>query len=151
MGKWLKASITVAALLAGAGVFYHFVFFLPAVMQGQRDKDVGPKGAEDAPGAARRAAYEQCRQHAQLAYDIHWAAACMIDAREAEARHAACLKDPQVLKSPGPGAAHCDRTIDRHDGAADCTLPGARAAALNTFLKEADDRCRVEARAGAAP
>jgi hypothetical protein len=76
MDKWLKASIMVAMLLAGAGVFYHFVFVLPAVMQANRDKDEADK-SEGSPASARRAAYEECRQGAHLAYDVHWASACM--------------------------------------------------------------------------
>jgi len=150
MDKWLKASIMVAVLLAGAGVFYHFVFFLPEVMQANRDKDEADK-SEGSPASARRAAYEECRQGAHLAYDVHWASACMFDASEAEAKHAACLRDPARASQPDQGKAHCDRVFERHDGAADCTLPAARAAAINAFLKEAEDKCRMEARAGAAP
>lgn len=58
MDKWLKVSIMVAVLLAGAGAFYHFVFVLPEIEQ------------------ARRGAIESCRYAARMVYDVHWAAAC---------------------------------------------------------------------------
>jgi hypothetical protein len=61
MDKWLKVSIMVAVLLAGAGAFYHFAFVLPGIEQ------------------ARRSAIESCREAARMVYDVHWAVACMPD------------------------------------------------------------------------
>lgn len=65
MDKWLKVSIMVAVLLAGAGAFYHFVFVLPEIEQ------------------ARRGAIESCRYAARMVYDVHWAAACATQAGQA--------------------------------------------------------------------
>ena len=59
MNKWLKVSIVVVVLLAGAGAFYRFVFLPPGMEQ------------------ARANAMEDCQKAARMVYDVHWAAACM--------------------------------------------------------------------------
>jgi hypothetical protein len=107
MDKWLKVSIVVAVLLAGAGALYHFVFVLPGIEQ------------------ARRAAIESCLQAARMVYDVHWAAACTTQVGQAS-----------------PGQA---------DGHAECDLPDDKAAVVNAWLDQAEQRCMAEVRAGFEP
>jgi hypothetical protein len=58
MDKWLKVSIVVAVLLAGAGAFY-------------RDSENTARQADE-----RRTVVEECQRAARMVYDVHWAAAC---------------------------------------------------------------------------
>jgi hypothetical protein len=134
MDKWLKGSFAVAALLAGAGVFYHFVFFLPAAERAQRKP----------PQAS--AAHDQCRQAAQLLYDVTWASACMTVAIQQQQRHAECMKDEATALDPSRGRSQCDQQFGHADGSSECSLPNAHAAMVNAALKEAEDRCATETR-----
>lgn len=81
---------------------------------------------QDREGATqRRTAIEDCQMAARMVYDVHWAAACMSQAGEAS-----------------PGQA---------DGHAECDLPDDKAAVVNAWLEEAEQRCMAEARAGLVP
>lgn len=74
---------------------------------------------------AQRSALEDCHRAAWMVYDVHWAAACMAQAGQAVPGHA--------------------------DGHAECELPDDKAAAVNAWLKEAEQRCMAEVRAGLQP
>lgn len=111
MYKWLKASIVLAVLLAGAGALHRFVFVRP--------------GIEQAHQHGGRTAIEDCRIAARMVYDVHWAAACMAHAGQAD-----------------PGLA---------DGHAECELPDHKAAVVNKWLDDAEARCTTELRAGLQP
>jgi hypothetical protein len=122
MDKWLKISIVAAAvLLAGAGAFYRFGDVLPGIGRVPPDGGNAARRADEIQLAQRRNALEHCLQAARMVYDVHWAAACM---REGQA---------------SPGLA---------DGHAECDLPDAKAAVVNAWLNEAEERCVAEERAG---
>lgn len=78
----------------------------------------GQAGGGEVAVAARAVADEHCLQAAWLIHDLRWAAACMVAAEDEPA-----------------GAA---------DGHPDCTLPQAKAAALNAALSLEEQRCRGE-------
>jgi hypothetical protein len=69
MDTWIKASTCTAILLAGSGVFYHYVVFLPGLERA--------RAAESRPVGAMQADLDQCRQTARLHYDLNWASACL--------------------------------------------------------------------------
>jgi hypothetical protein len=125
MDKWLKVSIVAAVLLAGAGVFYGFVFLLPGIERTDQDGGNAGRLADEFQLAQRRDALEHCRQAARMIYDVHWAVACM-----SEVGHASS------------GLA---------DGHAECDLPEAKAAVVNAWLDKAEERCVAEVRAGLDP
>lgn len=125
MDKWLKVSIVVAVLLAGAGAFYRFVFIPPGIEQARQDRGNAARRADEFRLAERRNALEHCREAARMVYDVHWAVACMTEVGQASA-----------------GLA---------DGHAECDLPNAKAAVVNAWLNEAEERCMAEVRAGLAP
>ena len=54
MNKFLQFAIALCVLLAGGGVFYHYIVFLPEA----------------------RAKYEECLRSARLNYERDWAGAC---------------------------------------------------------------------------
>ena len=113
MDRWLKASVMAAALLAGVGAFsfYYFAFVRPANNAARIDEFAVAGG---------RSAMVDCREAAQMIYDVHWAAACQAHAGQA----------PQSVA----------------DGHAECDLPEAKAAIVNAWLNEAERRCAAEAR-----
>lgn len=80
----MKGSLALAALLAGAGVFHHFLL---------REPGRARPGLEDVRIAQQRSAIEHCRQSAHMIFDVHWAAACMAEANESSGAgdgHAEC-------------------------------------------------------------
>jgi hypothetical protein len=109
--KWLNASIVVAALLAGAGA----ALFRGNPLRSPGEPVAAP--ADEFSVAHLRSAMVGCREAAQMAYDVHWAAAC-----EAQA---------------GQGSA---------DGHAECDLPNSKAAVINAWLDDAERRCAAEGR-----
>jgi hypothetical protein len=68
------------------------------------------------------ATIEDCLQGTRMAYDVQWAAACATQAGQAT-----------------PGQA---------DGHAECDLPDAKAAVVNAWLDQDEQRCMAEMRAG---
>lgn len=134
MDKWLTGSFAAAALLAGAGVLYHYVFAQP---RAERPEPSTPHAA---------ARMDQCRQAAQLLYDVTWASACMTVAIQEKARHAACLEDTSRIPDPALRKAHCDHQHGEAEGISDCSLPNEHAAMVNAALREAEDRCTAEQR-----
>ena len=93
-----------------------------------------------------RPATEPCVAHASLIHDVHWAAACMRVATQENERHAACLRDWDIMDDPARGRAFCDRTYGGADGSPDCTLPSDSAARLNAMLREMEQRCEAGGR-----
>ncbi len=65
---------------------------------------------------------EECLQGVRMAYDVQWAAACATQAGQAT-----------------PGQA---------DGHAECDLPDAKAAVVNAWRDQDEQRCVAEMRAG---
>jgi hypothetical protein len=135
---WLKASTIAAVLVAGAGVFYHHVVYLPAEA----------RRTETRPTAAQ-SGLDQCRHSARLHYDITWASVCMAIASQEEQRHAQCLRESQG--EPAQVRDRCDKLHGERDGSSECTLPDARAAVVNAAFKDADDRCVAEAKRRVGP
>ena len=87
---------------------------------------VGSSVGQDREGATqRRSAIEECQMAARMVYDVHWAAACM---------------SQEVQASPGHA-----------DGHAECDLPDDKAAVVNAWLDQAEQRCMAEVRAGLVP
>lgn len=138
--KWLKGGLASAALLGGAVLVSHFVADVSVV-----DRPVTAEPAPKPVSAAARLALEQCVKDAFLLYDVHWSAACMVVAEQDEAKHAACLNDPAVMANPHLGKDYCDRIFPPRDDSIDCDLPGARAASVNAFLRDAQQKCQADA------
>jgi len=99
MDKLLKFAIVVAVLLAGGGVFYHYVIFLPKVERTKQEQiteenrikqvqiDEAKRAAESErqeaarKDLAKQVGYEQCLQTARVNYAANWATACKLEHR----------------------------------------------------------------------
>lgn len=137
MDKLLKMAVVVGALLAGIGVFYHYVIFLPGI---EREKATQAD--------RRQQAYGRCIEQAESIYDASWAAACKNVAQSDAMELKNCLSDKMVMTNPYMGAAYCKRTYGATDPSSECTLPKARAESINAAHKQAQQRCATEARLG---
>jgi hypothetical protein len=123
--KRVKGCISVAALLAGVGAVYYFVPAMPEIEQARLGIENAAKSSDQFRLAQRRGDVEDCLQAARMVYAVHWAAACTSE-----------------VGQPSQGIA---------DGHAECDLPHDKAAVVNAWLNEAEERCVVEVRAGLGP
>jgi len=135
--KWSKPALKpafVAVLLAACvGVFQ----FIPRPQTGVNSSDPASR--------QKRFALEHCREAAYLIYDLHWASACMVLAEEAEARRAACLRNPAIVGDRQLKSDYCEEKFPVSDDSADCTLPDWRAKSVNTLLKTDEKSCVAQA------
>lgn len=120
MSKLLSASLAVAVLLAGFGVFYHYVVFLPAVQERKEEqarvdaeKQETEKLKQEAAQAARASDYYRCMNAVAGDYDSNWKRNCLA-----------------------------------RDRPEDCSLPRVLADNLGQSLKNAQARCLAEAKSG---
>src|SRR4051794_11783587 len=77
--KWLKRGLVAAGVLAGTGLMSYFVV----------DRVLTAKAAVGRLSGSQQVALEQCAEAAFLFHDVRWAAACMVVAEQAEAKHGA--------------------------------------------------------------
>ena len=148
MDKFLRLALTVGALLAGAGVFYHFVVSLPEIERQKQAQIKADKLETGAKEAAKQRAYEICQESAKSDYAANWATACETVAMERGTQLRNCLVDPAVMKNEFLGEKYCKRTYGSVDPSINCSLPGARATAINGYFKEAKEKCLAEAKSG---
>ena len=141
MDRTLRLALIVGALLAGGGVFYHYVIFLPHVEE-QRRADTREREER------RKEAYSLCMAEAHSQYDASWTSECKSVA-EADAKSMKdCLRDPIVMTNPLMGAPHCRRTYGNSDPSRECRLPIKLSESLNEAYKQAQARCATQARIG---
>ncbi len=137
MDKITKLAVITGALLAGIGVFYHYVIFLPGVERDKADK-----------ARHRQDAYGQCMEQADISYSTGWATACKNVAESTAMELKNCLSNKVIMTNPYMGASYCNRTFGVADPSPECTLPESRANSLNATYKEEQQRCATEARLG---
>ena len=89
MDKIVKIGILLGSLLAGLGVFYHYVIFLPGVEQRKTEQiEASNRQAEAEKAEAEKREvlrlkfYEACKQDATSTYIETWASACKAVANE---------------------------------------------------------------------
>ncbi|HEU0196693.1 MAG TPA: hypothetical protein VFQ88_05695 [Nevskiaceae bacterium] len=155
MGKLFQVIVALGVLLAGGGMFYHYVFFLPAQAE-QRATEAAQKAAQAAQKAAqekkaavaRRAAeglqYQECMYVASADYNSNWAAACKLNA----AQNAHGLRGCLLVSHQ---EAFCKNLWGKPDASPNCTLPGGAADSINKTYKEEKAECLTQARAGLTP
>jgi hypothetical protein len=148
MDRIVKLAVVVAVLMAGTGVFYYYVVFLPSVERqkselAEREKQEAAKRESE-----RQRAYEVCNSSAQRNYDANWATACSSFAEGQSAAMKNCLTDRAIMSNEFMGAAYCRRTYGAGDPSPTCSLPTERANSLNATFKYEKERCLAEAKLG---
>jgi hypothetical protein len=146
--KFVKIAVIVAALMAGFGIFYHYVIHLPSI---ERDKIAAvekEKTEAEATEAARKVQYESCKRTASQLYNIDWARACVSVANAKKADLQNCLTNRSIVTNPYMGEHYCRENFGGADPSEDCTLPKSRAESINKTLSDAEQQCLLEARGG---
>ena len=142
MDRAVKLAIILGALLAGFGVFYHYVVFLPGAQRerataAERERQEKATAAEgerqvtERRDLQRRIAYESCLVAARRNYDADWATACESVAATREEQLKNCLSDKSIISNRYLGPEHCHSTYGGADPSPECTLPKTRAESID--------------------
>ena len=159
MDKLMKFAITVGALLAGFGVFYHYVVHLPglerekqqrAETEQRRKSEAQERQKLEAEYRAelRRRAYDACLDEARRNYTADWATACKAVASDKNAKLRTCLSDKTIIENRYMGVGWCRSNYGDADATPDCSLPSPRAESLNKQFRTGEERCLAEAKSG---
>lgn len=148
MDKFVRLAIVIGALLAGGGVFYHYVIFLPGVERAKQEQLVAEKQAASDKERVKQRTYERCIAIASSSYDADWASACASVSASTEIKRKNCLADPAIVNNQFMGTAYCTSTFAPTDPSPNCSLPRSRADSLNSYLEGSKKKCLDEARAG---
>ena len=133
--------IVIGALLAGGGVFYHYVIFLPGLEQTKNEQLLLEKYSAAEAAKGRQLLYEQCITSANRSYEVNWANACESVANQTAIKLKNCLIDPAVMQNQFMGATYCKSTFAATDPSENCTLPGGRAEIVNGYHTEQKAKC----------
>ena len=148
MNKSLQFALIAGALLAGFGIFYHYVIFLPGVEARKEAAATAAQAEATANEQMRQVNYNLCLVSAERSYGSEWAAACADVSTIRTRQLNDCLKDKSITGNPYMGTQWCKSTYAVGDPSPDCSLPKSRADSINQALKDAKDRCATEARLG---
>ena len=159
MDKLVKGVIVLAALLAGIGVFYYFVVFLPNIenqkleLERQKTERAETEKRAAATQAAsqemiRQKMYDECKRGARTNYEVNWATACKTNARLRTSELQNCLTDRAIMANQYMGESYCRKTFSAEDASPDCALPISVSSPINQTLKDEDQRCLAEAKSG---
>jgi hypothetical protein len=146
MDKFLARTLGVAALLAGAGIFYHYVVHLPSL---DREKKAAEATAADSLAEEKRqraAKYQVCLFTASQNYDQGWASACKSLAADNTRSLENCLATPSIMQNQFMGRQWCEKQYGDIDASPNCSLPGGRADNVNKYFTDAKKQCELEAR-----
>lgn len=166
MDKFIKFAIAIAVLLAGGGVFHHYVIFLPGVERAKQEQLAdenrikqeqlieAKRVAEEEKQAASRKeltkqiTYSSCLISATEDYEGSWAKACVIASVESERKLNNCLADRAIINNQFMGSSYCRSTFPYRDRSPTCTLPGSAADTVNKYFTDAKQKCMDEAKTG---
>ncbi len=153
MDKYLKIAIILSSLLAGVGIFYHYVIYLPGIERQKIEKSereqkeaaekAKQKQEEDVAREYEvKVRYEQCIADARRNYEANWTTACKSVAKSQSEAFLNCLNTPYM------GKDFCKQTFPKRDSSPDCALPKEQAESINQTHKHAQEKCLAEARIG---
>lgn len=134
--------------MTGAGVFYHYVIFIPSVENAkQAQLEIDKKDAERR-AVEKSKQYEFCKTTARLTYEADWGAACKAVAETRKQQYENCLKNQMVLSNQFLGKQYCVSNYGTSDSSANCSLPNSYAKTINDSLKDAETKCLLESKNG---
>ncbi len=159
MDKLVKLAIVVGVLLAGVGVFYHFVIYLPDLDRKKEEHLAQEKREAEFQKEqlrleaanreqTRQTTYTACLQGARANYELNWATACKTAAASQVSRLRSCLADNLIVTNPYMGKNYCYNTFGGGNESPNCSLPKSTAEGVNKTYKEEQDRCLAESKSG---
>ena len=162
MDKAIKFAIIVGVLLAGSGVFYHYMIFLPDLEQRKVERELAERqeaaqrATQERQEAAvrdyqelaeaqnrkieREIAYNNCLGNANKNYIALWASECIAQAKNDSERFENCILDPNLTRQ------YCESLWRQADPRPNCALPIKLAESLNTRHEKAKQQCLAEAK-----
>ena len=144
--KFTRRVIAIGALMAGVGVFYHYVIFIPGVERAKQEQLGNEKKEAELKNAEKARQYKFCKDSSLKVYDLNWAGACKAVAEDRKLQYENCLNDPLVMSNQFMGKQHCRKTYEKTDPSPECTLPSGRANRIKNDLKEAQEKCLEESK-----
>ena len=148
MDKFVARGLTGAALLAGLGIFYHYVIYEPALQRDRETKEAAAVERAEALQKEKANKYAVCVDVARVNYDSNWAEACKNVAAENTRDFKNCLATPSIMSNPYMGAQWCQQQYGAIDPQPNCTLPGKRAEQINQYFADSKAQCEREAKLG---
>lgn len=148
MDKLLRNALIAGILLAGFGIFFHYVIFLPSVERQKAAQIAAEKEQAAKQQAARQLTYSTCMAEASSAYDTQWATACMSVAKENKIGYSRCIRDSSIMTNEFMGKSYCERVYGDSDPSPDCSLPSKRADGVNEYFEAGKRKCMEELKAG---
>jgi hypothetical protein len=148
MDKVLRLAVVIAVLLAGSGVFYYYVIFLPNSQRQAVQEAEQTKQDQATKEAARKAQYASCLVGARADYETNWENACKDLASAQQSQYQNCLSDKFVMSNPYMGENYCKKMFTGADASPNCSLPGARADSANKTYQDEQQKCLSEAQLG---
>lgn len=146
----LKISLAVAALFVGLGIFYYFIFYVPArdrAVQARESEAAAQQFAEQerrvaakrADQQSRQAAYRDCVFKAEETYTREWESKCFELSATRNSNYEKCMQ--------GEYNENC-MTYYPPVSETDCKLPRAIAETYETRMNETKSRCLEASKAG---
>lgn len=152
MDKILKLAVAVALVLAGSGVFYHFVIYVPELERARIAMEAQERASRQAQAeqekrdrelqeSARQANYSNCVAGAEKDYLANWSGACKSQGEQQAAGYRRCMATTL-------GETFCRANYPAAAQDANCSLPTSAAEGVNRYFREAKEKCLAEAKAG---
>jgi len=148
MDKFLGRTLGVAALLAGAGVFYHYVIHLPSMERERIAEKAEAAAALQKKAQDRTNRYLECLDSARLNYDLNWANACKDVASSKAQELKNCLADRTIVGNQFLGQRWCHAQYGNGDASSECTLPEGQADNVNKYYTDAKKQCEIDSKIG---
>ena len=148
MDKFVKIAVVVGVLLAGIGVFYRYVIFLPGLERDKIEREENTKRELAKQEAIKQVAYDSCKAIARANYSLNWADACKDVALVKNRMLNECLSDSGIVNNPYMGKNFCTSRHGNADLSSNCSLPKARGESINQEYHNAQQRCINEAKSG---
>jgi hypothetical protein len=148
MDKFLGRTLGVAALLAGAGVFYHYVIYLPGKDREQKAEKAAAAASIQEEAQNRANIYRECLNSARLSYDLNWANACKETASTKARELKNCLADRSITGNQFLGSRWCHANYGDGDASSDCSLPSNQADGVNKYYADAKKQCEIDSKVG---
>ena len=149
--EYLRLALAAAVILIGLSVAYHYVIYVPekdrqlelaaeSKAQAATLQAISSKAEEDKAAQNRRANYRVCVSNAFSDYHSRWNSTCKRLADAADHDRSACLQ--------GGGSEGTCRSSYPARPAADCALPNQMSDTYGASLKDDQQQCLNEAKAG---
>lgn len=148
MDNFTKRVIAIAALLIGAGIFFHYVVYLPGIEREKREAIASEAAKKEMEKQRIANEYQNCLNTAQDYYASNWAKACKGVATEQQSALLNCMSTPSIINNQFMGRQWCNRQYGDINPSPDCTLPGKRAENVNKYYDNAKQQCEIASRIG---